>query len=410
MFLLKISHSLGFTDQSRAQARPLPVRDIFLLPAIALATIVLLGLGAEAVARAIFPEQQRDACQLNSRNGGEFKPNCASEVKLAEGPWLQDRYNDCGFRSAHSCAAEPPGTLRAAVLGTSIARGEWVAYDASFAGRVEADLSRACNRDVDLQNVSIPVSQSADGYLWHLNVDKAERALSLHPQALILVMSPFDLGEYQQMPAGLDAASVAAGESAAPAGVSAPTGRAARLHAAWDWVKNTSRAVLMLQHVMYRDENRYIPMFLKHGDSIDYLRPPFTPVWQMRLRIADLVVQRIADKASAAGVPLIVAFVPQRAQAALSANPAAAKDVDPFALGHALAQSVAAHGATFVDITELTRDVAKQSGLFYPVDTHPTALGHALIARGVERALLAAAPAFEACRPARSAEAAAPPS
>lgn len=391
-------------DANPARVTRLRRRDIVILPLIALCTVIVLGLGVEAAARFIFPEQQRDACEMTLHHGGEFKPNCQSNVKLAEGPWLEDRYNDCGYRSANACAAAMPGALRAAVLGTSIARGEWVRYPETFAGRVEADLTRACGRTVDLQNVSIPFSQSPEGYLWHLNAQKAAVALKLQPQALIFVVSPFDLGEYQKIPAALesDVASQAGGsEKLAPKG----QGLTVTAKAYWDWLKNTSRAVLLLQHVMYSDQHRYVPMFLKHGDTADYLRPPFTPEWQMRLRIADLVIGRIADQARAASVPLIVAFVPLRAQAAMSADPSESAGADPFALGRALQKIVTGHGGYFADVTDLTREIPDQSELYYPVDTHPTAQGHALIARSVERVMLDAAPAFAGCHPVRSADA-----
>lgn len=396
------SRPQGGDDAAISSWRPrLARRDIVLLPLIALVTIVIMGVGAEAIARWVFPEDQRDACQVSSKDGGEFKPDCTSRVKLAEGPWVENSYNECGYRSASPCGAQPAGTMRVGVLGTSIARGEWVPYPQTFAGRVEHDLSALCGRPVDLQNVSIAVSQSAEGYLWHLNARKAAEALKLKPLALVLVTSPFDLGEYQKIPPGLEGGT-AAPAPAAGAGGGGGGGEAGglmgRLRTLFKtYVSGSSRMVLAAQHVFYEEPHRYVPMFLKHGDNIDYLRPPFTPAWRMRVRIADIVIRQVADEAKAAGVPLIVVYVPQRAQALLTAMPELGQGTDPFALGQALRRITTEAGASFVDLTDQTRAIHDQSDLYYPVDSHPTSEGHALIASGLEQAMLKDVPAFAAC-------------
>ena len=78
-----------------------------------------------------------------------------------------------------------------------------------------------------------------------------------------------------------------------------------------------SRAVLMAQHFLYENLDSYLPLYLKHGDEADFLRPPFSPAWRRRLAVFDREVAEISARAREAGAPMTLVFVPQRAQALL---------------------------------------------------------------------------------------------
>ena len=137
--------------EASASARPesLPLRDYVLLPLIALATLLLLAFGCEGAARLVWPDHQADACQ--KADGSGFRANCTARVRIAEGPWVEYRYNDCGLRADRPCA-KAPGTRRIAVAGTSISSGYWVPYEQAFAGRLEQTLGQACGGPVDVQS------------------------------------------------------------------------------------------------------------------------------------------------------------------------------------------------------------------------------------------------------------------
>lgn len=368
----------------------LPRRDIWLLPLVVVCTVLALLIGAEIFARLFWAEQQADACELADGTGVHYRPNCHSRVKLAEGPWVDYATNRCGYRSDADCGPKRVDGLRVAVLGSSISRGYWVSYDESFAGRMERDLRRACDRDVEFQNLSMARSSGAGGPIWHTMADRVGEALVLQPDAIVTVLAPYDLEQYTALP---------------NAPVHATVARLSAREVATVWLHDNiiaiSRAVLVAQHFFYLDLSRYIPLFLRHGDGADFLRPPFTAAWEVRLTIADATIGRIADQAEQAHVPVIVAFMPSRAQAALSTFASLPPGVDPFALGQALSEIAHRHGVRFVDITHLTRGLSDVGSLYYPVDSHPNERGHALIAQALEAALTRDIPAFARCASAR---------
>lgn len=370
----------------------LPRRDLVLLPLVAVVTLLLLGAFCEGAARLFWPEQQTDACMVHDASGARFRANCRSEVKPAEAGWVEYAYNGCGYRTAAPCGAKPEGALRVAVLGTSISRGYWVPYAETFAGRAEAALTRACGRPVEFQNLSLAAAEGRDGPLWHTIADRTGAALALQPDAIMTVIAPFDLEGYTAPPDTLPGARNVAPP---PPGLRDALPRWFRSH-----VTEASRAVLVAQHLFYLDPVRYVPFYLKHGDAADYLRPPFRSAWRMRLAIADQTIGRIAAQARAAQVKLVVVFMPARPQALLVAEgDRRPGGTDPFAFGVALGATARRHGAIFVDLTEAMRGLSPRAADFYlPVDAHPTGRAHALIAEGVERALLADVPAFAPCR------------
>jgi hypothetical protein len=116
----------------------LPRHDLILLPLVSLLTVILMLGGGEALARLAFPKHTSIACVSKTQDAGErFQPNCVALTKAAEGPWVENRFNECGYRTAEPCAAKQPGQLRVVVLGSSTARGALVPYAETFArGRV----------------------------------------------------------------------------------------------------------------------------------------------------------------------------------------------------------------------------------------------------------------------------------
>ena len=113
----------------------LPRRDLVVLPLISILTITLLLLGSEVAARHFFPESSGgDSCRVaDATIGFKYRPNCTSRVKSAEGPWVVNHYNECGYRTNQSCGAKPSGSTRIALIGSSVAQGSYVGYDEIWA-------------------------------------------------------------------------------------------------------------------------------------------------------------------------------------------------------------------------------------------------------------------------------------
>lgn len=295
---------------SLAQTEPpwrLPRRDYFLLPAIFILTIVVLLLGGEVTARLLYPQDDAaEPCEYSTPNGYRYHPMCTSRTKEWEGPWITQHFNDCGYRSAESCVVRPPGSLRVAVVGSSTARGALVNYKESFAGLASATLSKQCGATVDFQNLGTEPS----------DVDRIDKripeALGLHPSAIIMTIGPFDLIYLKDRP-------LLAQEDQPPPRFNLGT----VVH-----MLRESRLFLLMQYYLYRDPAFQIRAFLLNHDPADYVRSPLTPTWQQRVTDFGDLLERI--KTQAGSVPLLLFYIPERAQAALAAMPASPPGVDPL--------------------------------------------------------------------------------
>jgi hypothetical protein len=354
----------------------LPRRDYLILPLLCLLTAVcMLGI-AEAASRIAFAQHEKDACMVaDPVLGTRFKPDCVSHVKAAEGPWVTNRYNSCGFRTPQPCGPLPPGDVRIAVLGSSIAQGYLVRYHDTFSALASAALSRNCGKPVQFQNLA------SIGYIWQRLAIRAHEALALKPNAAVIVIVPFDL--QQSEPKSGDA------EHA----VAMRPGPMKRLES----VLKDSRAVVAAQHFLFSRPDLYVPLYLHYGDRANFLRPPFTRLWQERLANFDRLLAGIAREYHAAHVPLLLVFVPQRAQAALLADHASPPGVNPYAFGQAIGRIAARHGIDYLDLSADFARIPRAASLYYPVDGHLAASGDAVLAHELAPALMHDVPALSAC-------------
>ena len=361
--------------QAAAQWR-LPRRDYVILPLLCLLTVlVMLGV-AEAASRIAFAQHEKDACMIaDPVLGTRFKPNCVSHVKAAEGPWVTNRYNACGFRSPEGCGPAAADDVRIAVLGSSIAQGYLVPYRQTFAARASAALTQRCGRPVQFENLA------SIGYVWQRLALRADDALKLHPDAGVIVVVPFDLQQTEQ----------AEGDAPPP-----PPGHPG-LMKQFDSLLSGSRAVVAAQHFLFRRADLYTQLYLHYGDRADFLRLPLSPAWQHRLDDFDHLLGGIADKYHAAHVPLMLVYVPQRAQAALLAAHHAPPGVDPYAFGQRIGEIAARHGIDYVDLSPAFSQIPQAASLYYPVDGHLSGAGDAVLAAHAAAALQRDVPALAAC-------------
>jgi hypothetical protein len=313
-----------------------------------------------------------EPCEYLTQSGYRYRPECTSHTKVWEGPWVTQHFNACGYRTAESCAPRPPGSLRVVVVGSSSARGALVNYVDSFAARASAALSKRCGGLVDFQNLGTEPS----------DVDRIDQrmaeAIALKPSAIVMAIGPFDLIHL------LDKPPVAEGPAVEP--------ERFNLHTAVQLLRD-SRLFLVMQYYLYRDPAFQVRAFLLNGDPADYVRAPLSPQWQQRVEAFGALLGRIT--AHTDGVPVMLIYIPERAQVALAKFPPDPPGVDPFALGRALDVVAAAHGVKFFDATKAFADAPDFGSLFYLTDGHPKDGGHAAVARVVEQGLLAE-PAFSA--------------
>jgi hypothetical protein len=356
-----------------SQRLRLPRRDYVLLPLIFFGTMLTLLLCGEVAGRLIYiQDDAAEPCEYVTPGGARYHPGCVSRTKVWEGPWITQRFNDCGYRTAESCAPRPPGALRIAVVGSSTARGALVNYDDSFAARVSAWLSDRCGGPVDVQNLGTEPT----------DVDRVDQripeALALKPSAIVLTVGPYDLVHLKDPPPGADVP----GHRLNPGSVMV--------------LLRQSRLFLLLQYYLYRDPSFQIRAFLLNGDAAGYVRGPLDAAWRQRVDDFAGLLHRVAAETTSAAVPVLLVYIPERAQAALAARPSRPFGVDPFVLQAALAGAAEQAGVRFVDATPDFASAPDFQSLFYLTDGHPREGGHAAIAAAVEQALLPD-PAFSRC-------------
>jgi hypothetical protein len=361
-------------------------RDALLLPATAVLTWIVLGTTAEVVARFAYPQQLVDACIVQDGSGNHFRSGCHSRVKAAEGGWVNNDYNDCGYRSDEQCGE---AGIRLAIIGTSLGHGYWVPYDQTFAGRIEHDLASACAQPVNILNASLPTTDVNGTPVWHHLADRSQVPLAQHPQALLLVMDSYDLQVYRSP-----------NTEAAPA-MDPPPGLLFRLQRPAIFIMRTltanSSVFLIARHWRYGDRDALVTDHLANIDASGYLRQPFSPLWQMRLKIADETISAIAAHAQAAGVPFLVVLVPRSAQAVLARQENGTNGPDPFALPRALMQIAQQRNASFLDLTGLMAAQPDPAGLFFLVDGHLNEEGHRLLAQAIKQHLTQLVPTLAHC-------------
>jgi hypothetical protein len=360
------------------EAERLPRRDLIILPLLCVLTILIMFGAAEAISRITFVQHEADSCMMSDPVlGTRFRPDCTSRVKAAEGPWVTNRYNGCGYRTPESCGPEPPGSVRIAVLGSSVAQGYLVPYRQTFAARDAAQLTQSCGKPVEFQNLA------SIGYVWDRLAVTVDPAIALHPQAAVIVVVPFDLQQTAEPP----------GDGPAQRGRADP-GPLKRL----DGLITSSRAVVAAQHFLFSRPDLYVQLYLHYGDRAGFLRPPFAPAWQNRLQRFDRLMADIAAKFHAAGIPLILAYVPERAQAALLSAHQSPPGVDPYAFPRQIGDIARRHGIRFVDLSAAMSSMPDAASLYYPVDGHLSGKGDKVLANLLAVELRQTVPALAPCR------------
>ena len=350
--------------------RSLPRRDFIILPLLCLATLLLLVGIPELLSEHAFYEHKTDSClRPDPVLGNRALPNCQTRYKSGEGPWAENDYNECGYRSSSSCLTKPPGSFRIALIGSSTSMGYLVPYDQTFAVRSEKLLTAKCGRTVEFQSLG------GLGYQWGRMEARMDEALKLKPDLVIATLTPFDLRQPLAAPA-----------MAAPA---PPQGLAGGLVSGLrGWVQGSS---LWLAVLHYRAELpvTYLHFFLRDPDRAGYLDKPITPFWQHQLVYTKNLIDDLAAKARAGNVPMMLVFVPLRAQAVLLQHQAEFPQNDAMAFDRAVAKLAEQAGIRFIDATPMLAAAADLNPLFYAVDDHITGAGSAMLADEVATAVIA---------------------
>ena len=368
----------------------LPRRDFLIIPLLALLTLtVLAGLG-EFAARQMFVESGAETCSaVGPGKVGVMRPNCTSSRKAAEGPETVNTYNDCGYRTPEPCGARAPSALRVALMGASTAQGMKVQYPDTFAARLSQALSRTCRRPVEFQNMGVPGAGLLD--IYH----RLDEALALHPDLIMTVMTPFE------MKAAIDPGRLARRDAPPAPGAAGPAPLPPppkSLVAEISDLAFNSRMLVVAQHYLFQDRATFVRLFMLHGEDADYLRVPLSTGWEQRLRDFDTLLGGMATRSKAAGVPMMLVLGPQRIQASLLDPTVLPPNADPFEIGRRLAAIAVRHAVVFQDALNGFAQVPDPDALFYAVDGHMDAGGHAVFSRSVLDRLTRDVAVFRDCR------------
>ena len=364
-----------------------PRRDVVLLPAICVATLVLMVGIPDLIAHYSFYGQMTDAClRPDPVLGHRAAPNCKTVYKPAEGPWTENDYNECGYRSRESCLAKPADTFRIALIGSSTSMGYLVPYDETFAVRSEKFLTEACGHPVQYQ------SMGGLGYQWGRVEARMDEALTRQPDLVIMTITPFDISQ------PLDLAD--ADKPAPPRsfiGAMVADARSA--------MQNSSLWTAVLH---YRADlpTTFLEFYLRDPQRSGSVQQPLSAFWQQQLGHTSTLVAHLAAKARADNVPFLLVFVPLRSQPYLVRYHAEFPNTDPLALDQAVGKIAAQNGVPYLDSTPSFAAADHLGSLFYNVEDHITGAGSALLAHVLSHYIIAARyPGLQSCAPSRAASA-----
>ena len=377
----------------------LPRRDWLLLPLLSVLTILLLTAATELLARQFFyqsPNVQQYCAAAEARAGSvRWKPNCVCRTKTPESPWTEYRFNSCGHRADMECGAKPEGVYRIVMIGTSTVMGLEVEQEQSFGALLPAELTRLTGRRIELYNEA-SIEENPE------QVAKSfPEVLRAHPDLFLWVLNPWDLQvepEFSSARSQMPKPPQPTSRLLAVVGLRSPADRNVALAAKSPFdslraVYANSRTALMLEHFLYQSQSQYIQSFLGSGDAW-FLKTQSDAQRQLRLRRFAAYDAQIGAQARAAGVPVVVVLTPNRAQTALLSRGTWPAGFDPNKLNDELRAIVEANGQSYLDILPAFRQIPHPERNYFPVDTHPTVAGHALLATLLAKELSETTPAL----------------
>ena len=268
--------------------------------------------------------------------------------------------------------------------------GERVPIKSTFAALLPQELSRLTGRRVELYNEGM-------GYGFPRNTAlRFNDVLTAQPDLILWVLTLPDI----KLAGFVDT------ENSAESPTNASSARSAMGDSFWNSIKDTIKkhvgnpligtknAVL---HLMYevKSQDKFVQSYVTMSDDDAGfwdvgpagLRAEPSPDWKARLTEFNSYAAGIELKAAAAGVPLVAVMVPNRVQAAMISMGGWPRGFDPYRADRDLRSIITGHGGTYIDILSDYSAVPNAESYYYPLDGHPDAGGHAIIAEFLAKEL-----------------------
>jgi hypothetical protein len=390
------SYSTSLDTSTEAK---LPRRDWILLPLVSLLTIGILACSTELIARRVFSGSTTlmKNCMVmdDPTTGPRAVPNTVCWEKFPESQMVEYRFNSCGHRAGMECLPKQSGTYRIVMTGSSLALGEGVQREQTFAALLPAELSQQTGRKVELYNESM-----GWGFPHSVRL-RFNEVLTAKPDLILWILTPGDIEGASLIVYSSDAESRRQGSLSLPERAwvrmkSAFTSES--FEAAASELFTRTRTALLLRHFLYQSQSQYLTSYQMVSDQeAGFLKTDPSAEWRGHLEQFDTDAANMEGRAEAAGVPFVAVLVPIRAQAAMISMGRWPATYNPYELDDQLRSIITRHGGTYLDILPDYRDIPNAEQGYFPVDTHPNAEGHKTIAELLARALTSGAvPALRA--------------
>ena len=383
------THSGGV---SATGERDVPLGDWVRLPLVGMLTIVVLAGSTELIARRMFSVSMAgfERCMVlnDPTTGARGIPNSVCWEKSPENPPIEFRFNRCGHRAGMECGPKPADTFRIVMIGSSVAMGERVQRDESFAALLPVQISQFTGRPVELYNESMGWGFSRSTSL------RFNEVLDAQPDMILWTLTPMDVERAALIVPALDDVGAGSGLSlAAKAWERTRTAFAVQsFSGAIAAIFSRTRTALLLRHFLYQSQSHYVKAFLMSSDEeAGYLKSDQGPEWKDRLSEFDRDAAQMEGQARAAGIPFVAVLIPERAQAAMISMGTWPTGFDPYNLDAELRSIIVSHGGVYLDILPEFRTIPNPEQYYFPVDGHPNPAGHAIISAMLARAITSGA-------------------
>lgn len=362
------------------QDAPLPLRDWILLPMVSVLTIILIAGSTEFTARKLFTSSKTgyERCEVldDLATGVRGIPNSVCWEKAPESPLIEYRFNSCGHRAGIECGPKAAGSYRIVTVGSSLALGQYVRQDGSFAALLPKELTRRTGRQVEVYNEGIGFGFS------HSTVLRFKDAIDAQPDLILWILTPPDIsrgGEvlpHSKPDPGVGLSLLQRERRRLRAAIASNSVRGAFAE-----LFKYSRTDMMVRHFLYESQSETLKSSENgHDDEHGYLLAETSAAWQDYLGRFEKDAAEIEGQSKAAGIPIAAVLVPARAQATMISAGRWPSEFDPYKLDDKLRSIVTRNGGVYIDIVPDFRLVPNPERGYFPFDGHPNEKGHKLIA------------------------------